>query len=179
MSSKVERSKHYDEIIEMLTAGKSSRAISKHLKEAHNESISNATISRFKKNKYNKMIIAEANRIRKKNETVNNTDTFVTVDCVETVGNQFNKLLKLNNRALEILNEKLYDNTLNDKELITYAFKCVELTAKYSFKQYFDLEHVHNIEENKTISNSAGLAAAVREAFGLKPLEEADSFEDG
>lgn len=87
-------------------------------------------------------------------------------------------MLKLNNRALEILNEKLYDNTLNDKELMGYALRCIELTAKYSFKQYFDLEHVHNIEENKTISNSAGLGAAVREAFGLKPLEEADSFED-
>ena len=149
--TKIELSNHYHEILEMIKYNKTPKFISNYLEDNYNEKISVPSIYRFKKNRYNKLVVAEADRIRK-NEIVDNTGTVVEVDCVKKVANQFNELLKLNDRALSILNEKLFNNNLSDVELISFALKCLELSSKYSFKQYFNLRPIVNEENNAGIA---------------------------
>jgi hypothetical protein len=48
--NKVEKSPHFEEIVERLSAGKSARSVSKWLKDEYNEDISHAALARYNKN---------------------------------------------------------------------------------------------------------------------------------
>ena len=153
--TKIELSNHYHEILEMIKDNKTPKFISNYLEDNYNEKISVPSIYRFKKNRYNKLVVAEADRIRK-NEVVDNTDIVVNVedDIINTVANQFNKVLELNSKALliidnifnSILDKKYVDD--HDLKLYRNAFKIVELSSKYSFKQYLEV----NIQQDEYIS---------------------------
>ncbi|MBQ2654686.1 MAG: hypothetical protein IJF83_14120 [Methanobrevibacter sp.] len=51
--NKVEKSPHYNEIIDLLVAGYSGRYVSSYLEDEYNEKISHAALNRYKKNKLN------------------------------------------------------------------------------------------------------------------------------
>lgn len=139
----------------MIKDNKTPKFISNYLEDNYNERISVPSIYRFKKNRYNKLVVAEADRIRK-NEVVDNTDIVVNVeeDIINTVANQFNKVLELNSKALliidnifnTILDKKYVDD--HDLKLYRNAFKIVELSSKYSFKQYLEV----NVQQDEYIS---------------------------
>lgn len=156
--TKIEKSDHYHEILEMIKDNKTPKFISNYLEDNYNEKISVPSIYRFKRNRYNKLVVAEADRIRK-NEVVDNTDIVVNVedDIINTVANQFNKVLELNSKALliidnifnSILDKKYVDD--HDLKLYRNAFKIVELSSKYSFKQYLEVNIQQNEEEGRFI----------------------------
>lgn len=140
MVSKIEKSRHYDEIIRMLSNGESSRAISKHLEESYNEKISRSTISRFKKNQFNKIVIHEADKIREA-EIIDSVDTTIDVeDCIGEVANQYNELLKLNKDAISFFKDFINDDSIDISKRTPYAFKVMALTFKYSLNHYFKLD---------------------------------------
>lgn len=167
--TKIEKSDHYHEILEMIKDNKTPKFISNYLEDNYNEKISVPSIYRFKKNRYNKLVVAEADRIRK-NEVVDNTDIVVNVedDIINTVANQFNKVLELNSKALliidnifnSILDKKYVDD--HDLKLYRNAFKIVELSSKYSFKQYLEV----NIQQNEEIS-AENFMESVRKDLGV------------
>lgn len=51
--SKVERSEHFNEIVDLLLAGESNRSVANYLENEYGESISHATIARYRKNNLN------------------------------------------------------------------------------------------------------------------------------
>lgn len=100
---KVEVSPHYDEIIDLLLDGKSSREVSAYLKKEYGEVIGHNAISNYKRNhmKLEEKVEAEANRLlaKKTAEVVDDSvkkkaETIVDVELeTQTVASQSAELL--------------------------------------------------------------------------------------
>ncbi|WP_458456202.1 hypothetical protein [Methanobrevibacter sp.] len=107
--SRIETSDHYEEIVERLSLGESTRSISKWLKEDFGESISHVALAKYK-SKHIKMedkVEAELNkRAKKRNKKINKIVQNKT-DVKESIEKNTQSIVKNNADTKEAINENI------------------------------------------------------------------------
>lgn len=166
--SKVEKSDHYKEIVDLLLQGESSRAVSSYLKNEYNEDISFATINTYRKNhlniknRVNKKLIEKKKR-KEIDDAIDKVveQKFEVEECIEEAVDKGVVVRELLQLIISYGPEYFKNNIINNSELYPpTVFKLILEAAK----QEHDWIKTDESEVNITLTGGSRLVEAINKS---------------